>query len=579
MRYSKMFVPTMKEEPANAKIISHRLMIRAGMIHKVASGIYTYLPFGLLVLQKISKIIRDELNGVGAQEVQMPILQPSDLWKKSNRWKDYRSELFRLKDHKKTNFCLSPTHEELVTDLVAKYINSYKQLPLNLYQIQIKFRDEIRPRYGLMRGREFSMNDAYSFSINKFGAEKIYDDMKKIYKRIFIKCGLNTVTVEADNGSIGGSKSHEFQVLTNVGEDEIAKCNACGYVANVEFGIVLPKKYEKQNFNNLKIVQEVYTPNKKTISDVSIFLGLKKSKIIKALMFMVDKKPLMVLCRGDHELSESKLKNEINSKNIYMMSEGEIEETVGPPGYIGPVGLSENIPIICDWALNGEFNLVAGSLKKNKHLLNVAVGRDFKSNFFDLKKVSINDLCGKCGDKFVIKCGIEVGHVFYLGTKYSKKMNAVAVNKYGEKCFLEMGCYGIGIGRTLAAIIEQNHDKNGIVWPMLIAPFQVSLLSLGQSKTVLNESEKLYKKLKSLGLDVLFDDRKERAGIKFKDNNLLGSPIQIIVGERNLFNGKIEFFLRNNDKIDSIKDSIDNVVLLVKDYVNRMDCCRNIEIY
>ena len=564
MRYSKMFIPTKKENPSDAQVISHRLMMRSGMIYKVAAGIYTYLPLGLLVLQKISKIIRYELNREGAQEIHMPIMQPAELWKKSGRWGKYGSELFRLRDRKKTDFCLGPTHEEMAITLVANYVNSYRQLPLILYQIQTKFRDEMRPRFGLMRGREFLMKDAYSFSLDNDGIEISYNKMKIIYERIFLKCGLNFTIVEADSGYIGGNKSHEFQVLTDTGEDKIVRCNGCGYASNIDLAVILPDKRIKQKFDDLEIVQEIDTPNKKTVDDVSALLGLEKNKIIKALMFLVDKKPLMALCRGDHELNEFKLKRELNATNFYMMNKEEIEHLVGPIGYIGPVGLSKNIRVICDWGLRDQVNLIAGALMENKHLAHVAVGRDFQPEFFDLRKVSIGDLCGKCGEQFTIERGIEVGHVFYLGTKYSKNTNALVLDKQGKKCFLKMGCYGIGIGRTIAATIEQNHDKNGIIWPMAIAPFQVSLLCLGQDKEVLSISERLYNELQNTGLEVLFDDRKERSGVKFKDSDLLGCPIRIIVGVRSLIEGKVEISWRKNSKNNLIKTPLHKVPLIVK---------------
>ncbi len=564
MRYSKMFIPTMKENPADAQVVSHRLMMRAGMIRKVAAGIYTYLPLGLRVLQKISQIIRDELGKAGAQEIQMPIVQPAELWEKSGRWGEYGSELLRIKDRKQTDFCLGPTHEEVVTQLVANHINSYRQLPLNLYQIQTKFRDEVRPKFGLMRGREFLMKDAYSFSLDKAGAEESYDEMKAAYGRIFARFGLKFSTVEADTGSIGGNRSHEFQVLVSTGEDKIAKCNSCGYAANVELAVISPNKNTEQNIGNLKTAQEVDTPNKKTIEEVADFLGLEESKLIKALMFMADDKPLMALCRGDHELNKAKLKRELDVSNLNMMNDEEIERFAGPVGYVGPVGLAKNIRVVCDWALKGNSQMIAGALKVGKHLAHVAVGRDFEPEYFDLRKVHAGDSCGKCGEQFSIECGIEVAHIFYLGTKYSQSMHAVALDEQGRECLLEMGCYGIGVGRTAAAAIEQNHDENGIIWPMAIAPFQVSLLCLDQDEAVIQASEKLYSDLVDLGLEVLFDDRNERPGVKFKDNDLLGCPIRVSVGMRGLAEGKVELGWRKEGKDGATKIFVKEVALVVK---------------
>lgn len=552
MRYSKMLIPTVKETPADAQVVSHRLMLRAGMIRKVAAGVYNYLPLGWRVFEKVSRIVREEMDRAGAQELHMPMVQPAELWEQSGRWSQYGPELLRFKDRKGGEFCLGPTHEEVITSIVRDEVQSYRQLPLNLYQIQTKFRDEIRPRFGLMRGREFIMKDAYSFDIDEDGAGKSYDAMFAAYCRIFARMGLTYRPVEADTGAIGGNRSHEFQVLAETGEDAIVHCPECHYAANVELAEI--KTPENQPAGAPGATEKVATPGKKTIEDVSKFLGVEPRQVLKAVMFLVDGAPVMALCRGDHDVNEVKLKRALSGSEARLLNDDEIAAAVGGPvGYVGPVGAKPGLKIVADNAVKGLVGLVAGANEEGFHLVQVAEGRDFDAAFADLRTAQAGDLCGRCGAALESARGIEVGHVFFLGTKYSKAMNATVLNEAGEGVHPVMGCYGIGVTRTAAAAIEQNHDDDGILWPAPIAPFHVSLVTLGKEPEVMETAEAIYKELWAQGVEVLFDDRDERPGVKFKDNDLIGCPVRIAVGGRGLKEGVVEVKRRQDPKEGVLK--------------------------
>ncbi len=545
MRFSHMFIPTLKEDPADAQVMSHKLMLRGGYIRRVSAGIYSYLPLGLRVLQKVSAIVREELNAAGAQELLLPMVQPKELWEESGRWGQYGAELLRLKDRKEADFCLGPTHEEVITALVRDYVKGYRHLPLNLYQIQTKFRDEVRPRFGLMRGREFIMKDAYSFDTTVDGALKSYDAMFAAYKRIFQRCGLNFCAVEADTGSIGGNRSHEFQVLADTGEDVIASCSSCGYAANVELAEIFVSASTAVPSHNA--LDTVLTPHKRSIEEVADFLGVQPAQCIKAVMFMVDEQPVMALCRGDHVVNEAKLKKALGGQTISMMSDAQIAQYAGPVGFVGPVGCGSSLKIIADHALKNCSGMVAGANQTDTHHVQVAESRDFTAEFFDIRIASEGDNCGRCGSPFILTRGIEVGHVFYLGTKYSLPMNAVFLDEQGAEQVIEMGCYGIGISRTAAAAIEQNHDDKGIIWPMPIAPFHVSLVRLGQDADVVKAADDFYQELVKSGIEVLYDDRDERPGVKFAESDLIGCPIRVNIGGRSLKEGLVEVLMRGKN--------------------------------
>lgn len=551
MRHSQMLIPTLKEDPADAQVVSHKLMLRAGLIRKVAAGIYNYLPLGLRVIQKVSNIVREEMNRTGAQEILMPMVLPAELWQESGRWGQYGAELLRLKDRKQADFCLGPTHEEVVTALVRDQVKSYRQLPITLYQVQGKFRDEIRPRFGLMRGREFIMKDAYSFGVDQKSALATYDDMYAAYTRIFERCGLKFQAVEADTGSIGGNRSHEFQVLADTGEDLLATCGKCNYAANVELAHIWASEPPTEAADQTPKA-DVATPGKKTIADVADFLGMPEQKTIKSIMFWVDEKPVMALCRGDHQVNEAKLKKALGTQNVRLLADAEIAEVVGPIGFLGPFDLKPNVRVIADHVLKGTSGMVAGATRIDMHVAHVAEGRDYSAEFFDLHSAQEGDRCGRCGTVFSFCRGIEVGHVFYLGTKYSAPMNATFLDEGGQEQVMEMGCYGIGVGRTAAAAIEQNHDEKGILWPMAIAPFQVALVRLGQEADVVSACDDLYRSLNARGIEVLYDDRDERPGVKFADHDLIGCPLRITVGGRSLKEGLVEVKKRSAADIERI---------------------------
>ena len=568
MLYSRYFIPTVKETPSDAEVVSHQLMLRAGMIRKLAAGIYNYLPLGLRSIRKFETIVREEMNRAGAFEMLMPAVQPAELWQESGRWSFYGKELLRFKDRKDGEFCMGPTHEEVITDMVRREIKSYRQMPVNFYQIQTKFRDEIRPRFGLMRGREFIMKDAYSFDVDSSAADSSYDLMYQAYTRIFERCGLNFRAVEADTGSIGGSSSHEFMVLADSGEDAIVSCGACRYAANVEKAEARP--VEPVTAIGLLPLQKTLTPDMKTIVDVAAFLGLTADQTIKTLIYSSGNgEHVMAILRGDHELNEIKLKNIMDWEEIQMSSEEDILVITGSPvGFLGPLGLKKQVPVIADSTVQGMVNFVIGANEKDLHFTNANLGRDFEvDRFADLRNVEAGDACPRCDTgKLEIWRGIEVGHVFKLGTKYSKSMSATYLDRDGKEQLIFMGCYGIGIGRTVAAAIEQNHDENGIIFPLALAPFHCSVVALNtKDKGVMAEAEEIYFKLEKLGLEVLFDDRDERPGVKFKDNDLIGIPLRIVVGSKGLAEGKVEVKIRSTG--DVLKLTIEDAIGKVEELV------------
>lgn len=554
MRYSQFFIPTYKEVPAEAEIVSHQLMLRAGLIRKLTSGIYTYLPAGLRAIKKVEKIVREEMNRAGAIEILMPAVQPGELWKESGRWEYYGRELLRFKDRHNREACMGPTHEEVVTDLVRNEIQSYKQMPINFYQIQTKFRDEIRPRFGIMRAREFIMKDAYTFDVDDAGADLSYRRMYDAYTRIFQRCGFKFRAVEADTGSIGGSFSHEFMVLADSGEDQIVNCAKCDYAANLEKAEVRPLDGKSDPERpDLPPLEEVETPNQKTIEEVASFLSVTPELVVKTLIFLADGEPIAALVRGDHDINEAKLKNFLDVEELELADPQTIEEVTGAPvGFAGPLGLK--VRILADHALLAMSNFVTGGNGEDLHLRNVNLERDFHvDDFSDLRVITPRDSCPKCGAEIQFRRGIEVGHVFKLGAKYSKAMGAVYLDENGKEQHIVMGCYGIGIGRTVAAAIEQYHDKDGIIFPVSIAPFEAVILPLQMHEaTVVEAAERIYKELLDLGIDAILDDRDVRGGFKFKDADLLGTPVRITVGMRGLGNGQVEMKMRNESETNLI---------------------------
>jgi prolyl-tRNA synthetase len=547
MRYSKYFIPTYKEIPAEAEVISHQLMLRAGMIRKLTSGIYTFLPAGLKSVRKVENIVREEMNRSGAIEVLMPAVQPAELWQESGRWEFYGKELLRFKDRHNHDACIGPTHEEVITDLVRREIHSYKQLPVNFYQIQTKFRDEIRPRFGVMRCREFIMKDAYTFDVDEAAADRSYEIMYEAYTRIFRRCGLRFRSVEADSGSIGGSFSHEFMVLADTGEDEILNCTKCAYAANLEKAEVRAQRGEPNlGSQRLEPLQDIETPNIRTIDELTAFLSVRPDQIVKTLIFNADGNVVAALIRGDHEVNEVKLKNLLGADLIELAAPNLVAEVTGAPmGFAGPVGL--NTKIIADYAIRDMVNFIAGGNKVDLHLKNVNMGRDFNvDQFTDLRMIAKGDVCPRCGGDLNFGRGIEVGHVFKLGTKYSKAMRAVYLDEQGEEKLLFMGCYGIGVARTVAAAIEQNHDQDGIIFPIPMAPFEVVILPLQMYQSeVVAAAERTYKELLDQKMDVLFDDRDVRPGVKFKDADLLGTPLRITISEKTIKEDKLEIKVRS----------------------------------
>ena len=544
-------MPTLKEIPAEAEVVSHRLMLRAGCIRKLTAGIYSYLPFGLAAIRKVENIVREEMNRAGAQELLMPMVQPADLWIETGRYEKYGPELLRFHDRHDRESCLGPTHEEVITDIARKELHSYRNLPINLYQIQTKFRDEIRPRFGLMRGREFVMKDAYSFDVSDEAAEISYRKMYEAYKRIFTRCGLSFRAVQADSGAIGGSFSHEFMVLADTGEDTIVVCTNCEYAANMEKAVVkLVKSGQKQALGEL---EKVETPGKRKVDAVCDYLGIDTKQLVKTLVFKADGKPVAVLVRGDREVEEVKLKNLLGVADVEMADDKEVFDATGvPTGYLGPVGVE--IRIVADQEVAAMQNFYVGGNEKNYHLKNVNFGRDFQVEAVaDLRQITTDDPCPECGGKLDTTEGIEVGHVFKLGTGYSESMNATFQDKDGQGKHFVMGCYGIGVTRIVAAAIEQNHDDKGIIFPVPLAPYTVIIVNLGINDEIINTAaEKLYQDLQTAGLEVLIDDRDERPGFKFKDADLLGIPYRVTVGKNFAENGTLEIKYRKDGTIEEM---------------------------
>lgn len=575
MRLSKMYVRTLRELPAEAEIPSHILLLRTGMIRKLASGIYGFMPLGWRSLHKIENIIREEMDKSGAQEILMSAIQPAELWEESGRWSAYGPELWRIKDRNGRDFCLGPTHEEIFTDIVRDGVSSYRQLPLNLYQIQHKYRDEARPRFGLMRSREFIMKDAYSFDKDQEGLDKSYDDMYDAYTRIFTRCGLTFRPVEADSGAIGGNASHEFTALSEVGESDIAYCENCSMAANVEKAACRDAEPSAESEAMLEL-QEVHTPGTKTIEEVAGFLNIDKTKTIKALLFEKydeDGKAdgyVAAFVRGDRDLNMIKLVNALNIPEhaIAFADESKLETAIGAVGgFTGPIGLHD-CTVVVDSELVGLKNLCAGACKLDHHILNVNYGRDYEGDIVtDLKVLKEGDPCPVCGAPIKHTRGIEVGQVFKLGTKYSKAMNATYKDENQQDHPLVMGCYGIGVSRTLAAVIEQHHDEDGIIWPVSVAPYHaIVTLVKPKDEEQAKLAEEIYQSLLTAGVEAVIDDRDERPGVKFKDADLLGFPIRITVGKR-AGEGIVEYKLRrDSEKIEiSVAEAIENAIKLVNE--------------
>ncbi|WP_276921485.1 proline--tRNA ligase [Frischella perrara] len=567
MRTSKYLLSTLKETPADAEVISHQLMLRAGMIRKVASGLYTWLPTGYRVLKKVEQIVREEMNKIGAIEVLMPVVQPADIWQESGRWEQYGPELLRIKDRGNRDFVLGPTHEEVITDLIRNEVSSYKQLPLNFYQIQTKFRDEVRPRFGVMRSREFIMKDAYSFHTSQESLQATYDDMYAAYSAIFSRIGLDFRAVRADTGSIGGSSSHEFQVLADSGEDDIVFSTESDYAANIEMAEALaPTATLEAATEAMKLID---TPNAKTIDELVTQFDLAIEKTVKTLIVKASKESghefVALLVRGDHTLNEIKAeKLDIVASPLEFASEEEIRSAIGAgPGSLGPVNLT--LPIIIDREVAVLSDFSAGANIDGKHYFNINWQRDVAlPRVADIRNVVEGDLSPDGKGTLLIKRGIEVGHIFQLGTKYSQAMNATVQGEDGQNHVMIMGCYGIGVSRIVAAAIEQRHDDRGIIWPEAIAPFTVAIIPMNMHKSeqVQQTAEKLYAELQDLGIEVLFDDRKERPGVMFADAELIGIPHTIVIGERNLTNGEVEYKHRASGIKEMIK--IENLIDFIK---------------
>jgi prolyl-tRNA synthetase len=552
-RFSEFFIPTLKEVPAEAEIISHQVMLRAGMIRKLAAGIYSYLPYGLAALKKVEDIVREEMNRAGAIELLLPSVQPGELWMESGRWNYYGPELLRFRDRHNRESCLGPTHEEVITDIVRREIHSYKQLPITLYQIQTKFRDEIRPRFGVMRAREFVMKDAYSFDIDEQGCSRSYEKMYRAYESIFRRCGLRFRAVEADTGPIGGSFSHEFMVLSETGEDDIVSCRSCTYASNLEKAEVGEKGETSSALEEEREFQVVDTPEVRTIEEVTSFLSIDPEKVVKTLIYQTEGGPVALLVRGDHELNETKARNVLNAEELAMADPDTVLEVTGAPmGFAGAMGLK--VKILADLSLKGMKNMVMGANQEHRHVRNVNEGRDFRvDQYADLRMIAPSDPCPRCGGELRFGKGIEVGHVFKLGVKYSKALNANFLDKNGQETPIIMGCYGIGIGRTVAAAIEQCHDVNGIIFPVSISPFEVTILPLELYESRVKEvAELLYGQLSDEGLSVFLDDRDERPGFKFKDADLLGTPVRVTVSTRTLQKDSVEIKLRSGPELDLI---------------------------
>lgn len=574
MKMSKLFVQTLREFPSDAEVVSHKMLARAGYIRKLTSGVYNYLPLMWRVLKKVENIVREEMDSAGAQELLMPFVQPKELWEESGRWEAYGRELMRLKDRHDRVMCLGPTHEEIITSIARDGLKSYKQMPVNLYQIQSKFRDEVRPRYGLLRGREFIMKDAYSFDTSEEGLDKEYQNMAQAYKRIFDRCGLDTKMVQSDSGAIGGSVSHEFMVITDTdaGENDVFYCE-CDYAANSNHAFSkLPKAVVNgiDYFNKTEIID---TPNTHSIEELSKFLNIPSTLILKSLVYIVDKKPVIALIRADKAVEETKLMNAIGGIDIRIASSAEIAELMAEkgfdavPGFIGPKGMKD-ITIIADETVRDMKNFVVGINQTDKHLVGANLsdlGID-EIKYSDIRLVEAGDFCPECGKPLKVTKGIEVGNIFKLGTKYSKPMNAVYLDKNGKSHPYIMGCYGIGISRTAAAAVEAHYDEHGIKWPISIAPYHVVIVPVNIQDTLQMEvAQKMYEDLKKAGVEVVLDDRDERAGVKFKDADLIGFPYRVTVG-KTITEGLVEYKTRETGEIEKVtpETATEHLIEIVK---------------
>lgn len=575
MRFSQAFIRTTKEDPGDAEIISHKLLMRAGLIRKLSSGIYVIMPLANLAIKKIENIIRSEMNAAGAQEVIMPCILPANLWKETGRWEVYGSEMLKISDRAGREYCFGPTHEEIITDLARRDIKSYRELPTILYQIQTKFRDEIRPRFGLMRAREFTMKDAYSFEASQEQLDENYKKMHRAYCNIFRRCGLKYTVVDADSGAIGGSSSNEFMVVAPSGEDAIVYCEKCGYSANVEKAstkveAILPKPGKPSGAKPEKI----HTPGAATIDDLSKFMKVPKSKLCKILFFTNGRpendgrEDVVALISGEFELNEVKLKNALGFINLELIPSEEVQKRTGAyPGFGGPIGLKPGIRVVADESLRLLSDFVTGANEKDYHTKNVNLSDFNVSLFADIMTVDDGHPCPKCDSKLQKTRGIEVGHIFKLGTKYSEKLGATFIDENGQERPMIMGCYGIGVGRTMQAAVEQNNDKDGIIWPMPIAPYQVALVLLNvNDETQKKCADDLYEKMLAEKVEVIYDDRNEKAGFKFKDADLLGFPIRVTVG-RYAAEGKVELKRRNSAEIKVV--AADEVTAMIKEEIRR----------
>lgn len=563
MKMSKLFVQTLREFPSDAEVISHKMLARAGYIRKLSSGIYNYLPLMWKVLKKVENIVREEMDSAGAQELLMPFVQPQELWEESGRWEVYGKELMRLKDRHDRGMCLGPTHEEVITAIARDGIKSYKQMPVNLYQIQSKFRDEIRPRFGLLRGREFLMKDAYSFDVDEAGLDKEYQNMARAYTRIFERCGLETKMVQSDTGAIGGSMSHEFMVITTTdsGENDVFYCEKCDYAANSDHAV--SKLPEAQIDGGFKDANVIDTPNTKTIEDLTEFLKIPSTVIMKTLVYIADKKPVLVLIRGDKTVEETKLKNALKVNELRIAAAVEIQDLMSEKGFnaeagfIGPVGVT-GVWTVADESVKDLKNFVVGCNQTDKHLVGANFGAEVNEpkQFVDIRLVEQGEICTSCGAKLLVTRGIEVGNIFKLGTKYSKPMKAVFTGVDGKEKPYVMGCYGIGISRTAAAAVERYHDENGIVWPVSIAPYHVIVVPVNiKDELQMKVANEIYETLLANGIEAVIDDRDERPGVKFKDADLIGFPFRITVGKtiQEDQGGLVEFKTRKTGEMITIK--------------------------
>ena len=550
MLATKLYAPTLREVPSDADVVSQQLMLRAGFMRKTANGLYSFLPLGWRSIKKIEAIVREEMDRASAQEIMMPILQPAEIWKESGRWNAYGAEMMRINDRHDNEFCLGPTHEEMITTLVKNEINSYRQLPVNLYQIQSKFRDERRPRYGLMRSREFIMKDAYSFDVDEAGLDESYKSMYDAYTRIFTRCGLTFRPVEADSGAIGGSGTHEFMAIAEAGEADIVYCTKCDYAANIEIGKPGIMKQDEEALQELSVVD---TPNASTIEAVAEMLNLPLHKTIKAVVFSIDGKVVLAIVRGDHEVNEVAVQHAVlGSVEPEMATPEELEKVGLTAGFISPIGLkqTEDFAIVVDESVMETYNVCGGANKKDAHYVNINPKRDFNVEdiiIAPIRLITKDDVCPKCGGALEHAKGIEVGQVFKLGTKYSEALQATFLDQNGRPNPMIMGCYGIGVSRTLAAAIEQYHDENGIIWPRSIAPFEAVIVPINaKDEALMSTSQTIYTALQNAGVDVLLDDRKDRAGVKFKDADLIGYPLRITVSKNTLENNEVEIQIRKS---------------------------------